>query len=221
MSELPDNGNPSEIQEIISRADAKAAGLKFYYTGIPCKHGHDSKRYSSYAGCFDCAIAYSENQRKTNPEAVKQCMISWRAKSGQKIKAYSKKYYDENAEAIKAKRSEFYKKNREAELAKNAIWKKKNPAKNACNARRYLARKKGAEGNHTAEQIKLLHKKQNYKCAGCFCSIKESYHADHIVALANGGSNWISNIQLLCQHCNNCKHAKDPFDWALENGRLL
>lgn len=31
--------------EIITRLDAAKAGLKRYYTGKKCKHGHDSERY--------------------------------------------------------------------------------------------------------------------------------------------------------------------------------
>lgn len=31
--------------EIITRIDAAKRGLKRYYTGKPCKHGHDSERW--------------------------------------------------------------------------------------------------------------------------------------------------------------------------------
>lgn len=39
--------------------------------------------------------------------------------------------------------------------------------------------------------------------------------------LARGGSNWISNIQLLCPRCNTSKKALDPIVWAQREGRLL
>jgi 5-methylcytosine-specific restriction endonuclease McrA len=39
--------------------------------------------------------------------------------------------------------------------------------------------------------------------------------------LSRGGSNDISNIELLCERCNLRKHAKDPIDWAQENGLLV
>lgn len=36
---------------------------------------------------------------------------------------------------------------------------------------------------------------------------KQSMHFDHIVSLHDGGINDVSNIQLLCQHCNTSKNA--------------
>lgn len=41
---------------IISRADAEAAGLKHFFTGVPCKRGHVCERYvSGTAGCIECS----------------------------------------------------------------------------------------------------------------------------------------------------------------------
>lgn len=39
---------------IISRKDAKAAGLPYYFTGRPCKHGHIDARRTSVEGCVTC-----------------------------------------------------------------------------------------------------------------------------------------------------------------------
>ena len=87
---------------------------------------------------------------------------------------------------------------------------------------RRRVKKKGNGGRHTIGEIKELLNKQKEKCAACFVTFKKTgYHIDHIVALANGGSNDISNIQLLCPNCNITKGAKDPFAFARENGRLL
>jgi len=42
------------MPEIISRADAKAAGLKRYFTGKPCPRGHIAERYVNSKGCREC-----------------------------------------------------------------------------------------------------------------------------------------------------------------------
>jgi len=44
---------------IVSRAEALELGLKRYYTGKPCKHGHVAERYVSgkakgKGGCVEC-----------------------------------------------------------------------------------------------------------------------------------------------------------------------
>lgn len=39
--------------QIIGRADAKALGLKRYFTGKPCKHGHIAERFVS-GPCVEC-----------------------------------------------------------------------------------------------------------------------------------------------------------------------
>lgn len=83
------------------------------------------------------------------------------------------------------------------------------------------ALKRAAEGKHTAAEIEALYQRQRAKCANCLTSLKPCYHVDHIIPLARGGSNWISNIQLLCPTCNISKSALDPIVWAQREGRLI
>ena len=47
--------------EIISREVAIAQGLHRFYTGEPCRNGHDSERFVSSRGCIACQKEY---QRK-------------------------------------------------------------------------------------------------------------------------------------------------------------
>ena len=41
--------------EIITRTDARAKGLKHFYTGKLCSHGYNLKRYVSTGACVQCA----------------------------------------------------------------------------------------------------------------------------------------------------------------------
>jgi hypothetical protein len=41
--------------EIISRANAKRAGLNLYFTGAPCVHGHISERFVRNHTCVECS----------------------------------------------------------------------------------------------------------------------------------------------------------------------
>lgn len=50
--------------EIISKKDAEAAGLKKYFTGKACKHGHITYRYvqsSTCAACVGVAVAVTKS----------------------------------------------------------------------------------------------------------------------------------------------------------------
>jgi hypothetical protein len=39
----------------IGRDEAKALGLKRFFTGKPCKHGHVAERGLSNPGCMECS----------------------------------------------------------------------------------------------------------------------------------------------------------------------
>jgi 5-methylcytosine-specific restriction endonuclease McrA len=49
--------------EVISREQAKAAGLKRYFTGIPCQRGHISERRVSIRRCIECDVSRDRARR--------------------------------------------------------------------------------------------------------------------------------------------------------------
>ncbi len=61
------------------------------------------------------------------------------------------------------------------------------------------------------KQIRDKLQQQNYLCIYCKTNIYTKFHRDHIVPLALGGKNEISNIQMLCQSCNSKKWIKLNF----------
>jgi len=78
-----------------------------------------------------------------------------------------------------------------------------------------MARRKGAEGSHTLEQILDLLEKQEGKCATPWCGkdIRHNYTEDHKMPLSRGGSDFIENIALVCRPCNSAKHTKTWEEW--------
>lgn len=206
--------------EIISRADAKARGLKWYFNGKPCIKGHLEVKLVSSGRCKACSSLHAKDWVNRNKAHVQKYMDEWRAINSDRVKAGCKDWQARN------KQREIDKRRANAEVLrrKAAAWQKKNPEKCRLYARNRRALKV-TSGSHTLEQIEDLLKKQNFKCASCFISIKSvgrnGRHADHIVSLSGGGTNDIGNIQMLCRPCNLSKYNKDPFEWANENGRLM
>lgn len=50
--------------------EARRLGLKHYYPGRPCRHGHDSPRYSHAArGCVECTLIKSRANVEANRSA--------------------------------------------------------------------------------------------------------------------------------------------------------
>lgn len=70
-----------------SRAEAQAAGDKFYCTGKPCRHGHLSKRYTQNAFCHACHLERSKE---------------WRAQNNDYCLNYQRDYYIKHCEEKRA-----------------------------------------------------------------------------------------------------------------------
>lgn len=90
---------------LLSREDAEKSGLKHYFTGQPCKHGHIAPRRVSSTDCTVCSL---ERQRT---DAVKQ---------------HKRAYYEKNKELLRSKAADRYVKNREAVIQKALDYQKKN-----------------------------------------------------------------------------------------------
>ncbi|QDZ39438.1 HNH endonuclease [Euhalothece natronophila Z-M001] len=61
------------------------------------------------------------------------------------------------------------------------------------------------------EVREYVFQRDNYQCRSCGKKqTQTALEVDHIIPIANGGSNDISNLQTLCRRCNNQK--KHHFD---------
>ena len=78
-----------------TRAEAKATGAKYYFTGDPCKHGHIAPRKTKGA-CVECLQVEWAQALETRAEYFKEYNKS---EAGQKAK---KGYYERNKDAVVA-----------------------------------------------------------------------------------------------------------------------
>ena len=142
----------------------------------------------------DVGRAVSKRWRKAHPEKVREMKLLYGPRYAEHKREYDKKYRSENREKLNS--------------LKLARW----------------HMKRSAEGSFTPEDITALLESQSGRCANTACrkSLKRhGYHIDHVIPLSKGGSNWPTNLQLLCPTCNLKKSDKDPERWAAENGLLF
>lgn len=133
---------------VISRAEARTAGLNIYFSGAPCRSGHTDGRYLS-GGCVTCVIELATARRIANPDAartaVRNSASRRRAADPERERAAKQKYYWSHREECVARRREYRKEHKEQVEATNARWRAANPDKwratcAAC-VRRYQADK--------------------------------------------------------------------------------
>jgi hypothetical protein len=193
--------------QVISRGDAKKAGLRHFFTGRPCKNGHVALRYVSCGKCMPCDAGQWKRRFDNNRQADAERKKAWRAANTTKHSEYNKAWKAAN----RASENLRIKKMRDA-----------NPATKKAQDATRRARILSAEGKHTAADIVALFAEQKGRCAYCRAKVTAAkQHVDHIQPLFKGGTNSRSNLQILCAPCNLSKGAKDPLKFARERGLLL
>ena len=89
--------------QVMTREEARTAGMRSYTTGLPCKHGHRSDRSVASGSCLECKNL-SEKRRRAEFSA------------------------EEREEYIRFHR-QYYQDNKEAKTTVNASWRQRNPDK--------------------------------------------------------------------------------------------
>lgn len=126
-----------------------------------------------------------------------------------------------NQERHRALVRENYHANIERERARNRQKHADKPDQTRVRVSRRRAVLNGAPGTHTEADIRALYAFQKSMCAVCRCRLGKDYHVDHIVPLSSGGSNYKTNLQLLCEPCNLSKGKQHPVSFMQRRGYLL
>lgn len=230
-----------------TRAAAKAAGIKTYFTGRPCPQGHVADRRTHNSECVECGRIKARERQADLPHEVKiergrrywarnagaiavRRRAGWKANprpnlelqaawNSGKGKEYKRTWTAQNRVRLNALNRKWKKANPEAVKASSARYQKNNPHIGQLATQRRRARKAGAEGLYTQADVVRIFKAQKGRCAAC--GDRKKLTVDHIVPLNKGGSNWPSNLQGLCLSCNCSKSDKDPLEFMRLMGALL
>jgi len=122
-------------------------------------------------------------------------------------------YCKENADRVNANAAKRYAADPQKFRDKVKHWQQTNPEKTRMILAECRARRKGARGEATVEQIEARIKYYGGCCAYCGGAFE---HIDHVIALSLGGTRWPANLRPACQKCNLKKHAKSWRKWLKE-----
>ena len=188
----------------ISKAAAKASGLKRYYTGHLCPHNHRSERYLS-GHCVECRATADRKWRKDNPEKTRArhrayCR-KWRKDNPEKVRAYAIKWREANPE-----------KSRAQDLASTRKWQKNNSEKVRITAHKsFMKRCEVSERLALSPINEILH-------SDIVVERHPGQHTDHIRPLFGKyvwGFDAPYNIENIDAAANRAKSNKDPSDAQL------
>ena len=195
--------------QIITRQEAKAQGLKSYFTGEPCLHGHIAERSCTSKHCL-CRECRDERNERTR---------LWRAAHPDRQAAAGKAWSLRNPEAQKElwRRSERKKQERDAldstyRQHRRNLGRKRSMASfhnnynvdnaftervkaNAAHqkAKRRLAKNKLAPTQYEINQIKAIYRLR-YALTR---NTGVEYHVDHCIPLSRGGEHHPSNLWVI------------------------
>lgn len=147
---------------------------------------------------------------------------------------YRARYRAENRDKERKRKAKYYAENKDKRLAYTKRWQRANPDKRHASKHRRRARKLGNGGTHTAAEMREQFTRQKGICYYCDHKLihpfqpkpktttKRVAHWEHIIPLARGGRNDLSNLVWACMDCNLSKHDKLlGIEWKAPNGRLI
>lgn len=151
----------------------------------------------------EARLKQTAEYQRTHPEVTARAGKKYREANRQKVAAYRRQYLEKN----RARFNEWRRASR-----------KQNAERQRVSFHKWRATAAGAGSSFTLAEWLALLEACNWSCVACgvhVSEIKAIYpgrdlvlEVDHITPLSIGGSGDISNIQPLCQACNNKKRKK-------------
>lgn len=213
-----------KARDAFGRSNREADGLQ--YTCKACRASWSKANAEQVA-------ERNRKYKQANEERLREYSRKYRTENSDRIAEHMREYRANNRDGIAQSNHEYWEANKTLIAERKRLYNAANAARIAERRREYAhsdrgrlvqragrhrrrARKFTSGGTYTPADIESIRIAQNNRCYLCHKKLK-TYHIDHFIPLALGGSNDPGNLRLACPHCNQSKGAKHPHDI----GRLI
>lgn len=175
----------SRCHAVLPLDDEHFPNLKGKFRGWckPCNNAADRARYEERR---ERLLASQAAYRAAHPDIIRERRAAKYAADPEKAKRAAKAWLDANKRKAAATKRRYRAENHEAVTIAE---------------REKHARRKGAEGHYTAEDIRAQFETQGGRCFYCYRPLVR-YHIEHKTPIARGGTNWPHNLVCACSSCN-------------------
>lgn len=200
--------------EIISRADARANGLKRFFTGKPCTKCHLDQRFVSSGHCVACSEINYKKWSALNQEKRKQIGRKSYAKNAERRNEASRQYYKDNTERLREgariRAAKRWEENKDLVLEQGKRWRADNieQVRAAQRKRAVLFRKENPE---LARSRVADWEKRNRQV------VREYTRKRRAMRLAASGSHTLEDLQEIMRlQRNRCAYCRGQFGPSLK-----
>ena len=199
--------------EVISRKEAKAAGMKSYFTGAPCNLGGVAVRTVVDKKCqcdahLQARALNAHNRYMLNRDYRRSKQRSYYLENQGACADYSKKHYLANRDKYIRQSVEWQQNNREQYRERCRNWARRNPHRTAVHVRNRQARKANATPSWFSEFDDLVIR-EAYELAEKRGEVTGfPWEVDHIIPIAGEnvcGLHVAGNIQVIPRFLNRRK----------------
>lgn len=136
---------------LVTRQQAKARGLKLYFTGKPCLRGHIDERWTVSGLCLQCGRDHVLTRQRANRAEYTERQKQWRYANAERSNAYMRQWAADNRDRSNEFKRRWRLDNPTAHAEAGRQWVKNNPEMHLATAANYRARLAAASGTFTAE----------------------------------------------------------------------
>lgn len=210
--------------EVITKKEARAEGLKRFYTGKPCKHGHIAEQYTANGKCVECERERGRKRRK-DPD--------YRRKENETNRKWKRERYASDPDFRRKKNEasrEYARQNPEAKAAAKALRRAtrlraiplrafKGKSQEARQRNRAILHGRVERGSKAVRDLVTTEYWEGLKRKEELCALASEFagermHLDHITPLNAGGEHHPDNLMVLPASLNLSKNASLPEEFA-------